>query len=72
VRDEELRVEIRRVHAENFGVYGARKIWRQLNREGIGVGRLPLAAAAGRRVVGIDGLPRMALPPRTWNTPNRP
>jgi putative transposase len=39
VRDEELRVEIRRVHAENFGVYGARKVWRQLNREGIGVGR---------------------------------
>jgi putative transposase len=39
VRDEELRVEIRRVHAENFGVYGARKVWRQLNREGIRVGR---------------------------------
>jgi putative transposase len=34
-----LRVEIRRVHAENFGVYGARKVWRQLNREGIRVGR---------------------------------
>ena len=39
VRDEELRVEIRRVHAENFEVYGARKVWRQLNREGIRVGR---------------------------------
>jgi putative transposase len=39
VRDEELRAEIRRVHAENLEVYGARKVWRQLNREGIGVGR---------------------------------
>jgi putative transposase len=39
VRDEELTAEIRRVHGENFGVYGARKVWRQLNREHIRVGR---------------------------------
>jgi putative transposase len=39
VRDEELKVEIARVHKENFGVYGVEKIWRQLNREGIRVGR---------------------------------
>lgn len=38
-RDEELTVEIGRVHAENFGVYGARKVWLQLNREGISVAR---------------------------------
>lgn len=38
-RDEQLKVEIRRVHAVNFGVYGARKVWRQLNREGISVAR---------------------------------
>jgi transposase InsO family protein len=38
-RDEELKVEIRRVHAEHFGVYGARKVWRQLHREGIAVAR---------------------------------
>ena len=25
-----------RVHAQNYGVYGARKVWLQLNREGIG------------------------------------
>lgn len=34
-----LRVEIRRVFDENFGVYGAPKIWAQLNREGIRVAR---------------------------------
>ena len=27
-RDTELKVDIRRVHAEHFGVYGARKVWR--------------------------------------------
>ena len=38
-RDDELRTEIARVHAENFGVYGARKVWRQLKREGVEVAR---------------------------------
>ena len=33
-RDAGLREKIRRVYDENFQVYGARKIWRQLNREG--------------------------------------
>ena len=31
--------QIRRVHEANFGVYGARKVWRQLGREGIAVAR---------------------------------
>ena len=39
LRDEELKVEIVRVHAENYGVYGARKVWLALNREGIPVAR---------------------------------
>jgi hypothetical protein len=34
-RDGELCAEIRRVHEANFGVYGVRKVWRQLRREGI-------------------------------------
>ena len=38
-RDAELRSEIARVHAENFCVYGARKVWRQLRREGFAVAR---------------------------------
>jgi len=37
--DEELKVEIARVHRDNFGVYGIEKVWHQLNREGIQVGR---------------------------------
>ena len=37
LRDQELKAEIARVHAEHFGVYGARKVWRQLHREQIAV-----------------------------------
>jgi putative transposase len=39
LRDAELKNEIRRVFDENYGVYGARKVWRQLNREHIRVAR---------------------------------
>jgi putative transposase len=38
-RDAHLVTEIRRVHAANYGVYGARKVWLALNREGIAVAR---------------------------------
>jgi transposase InsO family protein len=38
-RDLELRVDIRRIWEENFRVYGVRKVWRQMNREGIKVAR---------------------------------
>jgi len=39
LRDEELKLQIARVHEENYGVYGLRKLWRQLRREGYEVGR---------------------------------
>jgi len=42
---------IRRVHAENYSVYGARKVWLQLNREGIVVARCTV-----ERLMGADGL----------------
>ena len=38
-RDRALKPEIRRVWDENFQVYGAEKVWRQLNREQIPVAR---------------------------------
>jgi len=38
-RDLGLKPEIRRIFKENFEVYGARKVWRQLNREGVKVAR---------------------------------
>jgi putative transposase len=51
VRDARLKVEIRRVHDDNFGVYGARKVWRQLHREGI-----PVARCTVERLMGELGL----------------
>ena len=38
-RDSVLIPEIQRVYEENFRVYGARKVWRQLRREAFGVAR---------------------------------
>ena len=39
LRDEQLKADIRRVFEANYAVYGARKVWRQLNREGVVVAR---------------------------------
>ncbi len=42
-RDADLKVEIRRVFEENFRVYGVRKVWRQLRREGFSAARCTVA-----------------------------
>jgi len=42
-RDDKLSVEIKRVFNENFQVYGVRKVWRQLKREGHDVARCTVA-----------------------------
>jgi putative transposase len=34
-RDLDLKPQIARVFAENFAVYGVRKVWRQMRREGL-------------------------------------
>ena len=39
VRDAELKLDIGRIHAGNYAVYGARKLWHALRREGTSVGR---------------------------------
>jgi transposase InsO family protein len=51
IRDAELLAQIRRVHADNYGVYGARKVWHQLHREGIQVARCTV-----ERLMKADGL----------------
>lgn len=38
-RDEELTAMIEQVHAADYGVYGARKIWHELHRQGVPVAR---------------------------------
>jgi len=56
IRDAELKPEIRRVHAANFGVYGARKVWHQLNREGVTVARCTVERLM--RELGLQGVRR--------------
>ena len=48
--------EIRRVWEENFQVYGVRKVWRQLRREGIAVARCTVARLM--RQMGLQGAVR--------------
>ena len=50
-RDEVLGPLIRRVWETNFGVYGARKVWRQLQREGVEVARCSV-----ERLMRLEGL----------------
>ena len=54
LRDEQLRVEDERVWKDNYRVYGARKVWLQLNREGIPVARCMVERLM--RDLGLEGL----------------
>jgi len=55
-RDEKLRAEIQRVWDENFGVYGAEKVWRQLRREHVDVARCTVERLM--RGLGLQGAMR--------------
>ena len=53
-RDAALRTEIRRVFEANFAVYGVRKIWRQLEREGVSAARCTVTRLM--RQMGLRGV----------------
>ncbi|MEZ5336839.1 MAG: IS3 family transposase [bacterium] len=55
-RDESLCKEIVRVHQENFDVYGARKVWEALGKEGTAVARCTVERLMGR--LGLVGTTR--------------
>ena len=66
-RDENLSADIRRVWEENFGVYGPRKVWRQLNeREGTRVARCTVERLM--RQIGLRG----AVRGRAWRVTTHP
>ena len=54
--DAALTIEVRRVFEANFRVYGVRKVWRQLGREGIAVARCTVARLM--RTMGLQGIVR--------------
>ncbi|MDH2406872.1 IS3 family transposase [Bradyrhizobium sp. SSUT18] len=55
-QDAALKVEVRRVFDQNFSVYGARKVWRQLKREGFDVARCTVSRLM--RDMGLQGVIR--------------
>lgn len=55
-RDEQLKAEVKRVYAENRCVYGADKVWAQLNREGTRVARCTVERLM--RQLGLKGVRR--------------
>jgi transposase InsO family protein len=55
-QDAALQIEVRRVFDENFRVYGVRKIWRQLKREGFDVARCTVSRLM--RDMGLQGIIR--------------
>jgi putative transposase len=63
VREEWLKTEITRIHTANYRVYGARKVWRQLQREGHRVARC--TAERLMRELGLHGARRGRSPIRT-------
>ncbi len=56
VHDAKLSADITRIHAEHFSVYGVRKAWRVLRREGVTVGRDHVARLM--RTLGLAGATR--------------
>jgi len=64
-RDDGLRREIQRVWDEHFQVYGPRKVWKQLRREGIEVARCTVQRLM--RAMGLVGVTRG----RAWVTTTR-
>ena len=70
VRDAELSAQIQRIHGENYGVYGARKVWRQLHREGTQVGRGRVERLM--RAAGLQGVRRGAFKRTTCSDASSP
>jgi putative transposase len=62
LRDAELRGEIRRIHDDNYSVYGVRKVWTQMLRDGRLVARCTV-----ERLMRLEGL-RGAVRGRTYKT----
>jgi transposase InsO family protein len=55
-RDLELKPEVARVFAENYEVYGVRKVWRQMRREGFDIARCTVERLM--RSLGLHGVIR--------------
>lgn len=80
-RDTQLKLEIQRVFDDNYQLYGARKIWRQLHREGFKVarctverlmGELGIAGSCAARPRGPRSTTSKLHDPLTWSNATSP
>jgi putative transposase len=68
VRDAELTELIKQVHGDNYGAYGARKVWHELHRQGVDVARCTVERLM--RAGGLRGLLRDKSPLTTRPGPD--
>jgi putative transposase len=66
--DDDLSHQIRRIWEDNFQVYGARKVWRQLRRDGKNVARCTVERLMGR--LGLQGAVRGKTIKTTFSRPD--
>lgn len=69
VRDEKLVGEVKRIHTENYSVYGVRKMWQAMRRAGWEIGRDQTARLM--RLAGVKGV-RRGRKPITTRPPAQP
>jgi len=69
-RDEAIKPEVRRVFEANFKVYGVRKVWHQLRREGVAVAKCTVERLM--RTMGLAGVRRGKTTVTTVSNPKAP
>lgn len=56
LRDRHLVPQLVAIHAENYGVYGVRKLWKAAQRAGLDIGRDQTARLM--KIAGLEGVQR--------------
>ncbi|NHN82975.1 IS3 family transposase [Acetobacter lovaniensis] len=69
-RDDEIKAQIKRVHEASSGLYGARKVWHQLLRDGIAVARCTVERLMA--AIGLAGVRRGKTTVTTVSNPKAP
>jgi putative transposase len=69
-RDDKIKAQIARVHAASFGLYGTRKVWHQLCREGTKVAKCTIERLM--RTMGLAGVRRGKKTITTVSNPKAP
>ena len=69
-RDDEIKQEIRRIHGDSSGLYGTRKVWHQMRREGATVAKCTVERLM--RAMGLAGVRRGKSTVTTVSNPKAP